>query len=438
MNGSVDVAFAVIEWVTLIPVICGSAFAVLCLVAVVLGLRRPAILQLPDGELPAVTVLKPVCGLEKGLEENLHSICRQDYPCYQVVLSVQHPADEAIPLLESLRDRYGPERVTVVVDQVRAGLNGKINNMLGGIKAARHDVLVISDSDVKLGPDYLRAIVSPLSDAAVGAACTLFRATRAGTWYEKLELLNINADFMPSVVFAHYTGASGFCLGPSIALRRSTLEAMGGFESLADYLVEDYEIGRRVWTSRKRMELVPYVIDKVVDLASPLAWWHHQVYWDQNTRSARPFAFFATIVTRAVPFALIYAALRGFDVTGVGVFLSTTAVRLVTGAGTVWGLRDREGLAAIWLLPIRDIAGLVSFVLAFTKRTVVWRGQEFVLTRHGRLARIDETAGRAEAGADGPAGAESDEGGRGKKSGPLAHRERWKSVAAMIVSLFVR
>ncbi len=399
-----NVALAVIEWMTLIPVVCGSVYALLALIAVVLGLRRPRILQLPDGELPAVTVLKPVCGLEKGLEENLHSICRQDYPRYQVVLSAQDPADEAIPLLESIRDRYGSERVTVVVDEVRVGLNGKINNMLGGIKAARHELLVISDSDVKLGPDYLRAIVSPLSDAEVGAACTLFRATRADTWYEKLELLNINADFMPSVVFAHYTGASGFCLGPSIALRRSTLEAMGGFESLADYLVEDFEIGRRVWASGKRMELVPYVIDKVVDLASPSAWWHHQVYWDQNTRSARPLAFFATIVTRAVPFALIYAALRGFDATGISVVALTTATRLVTGAGTVWGLRDREGLAAIWLLPIRDIVGLVSFVLAFTKRTVVWRGQEFALTRHGRLARVEEAAAPAEADAAGTRG----------------------------------
>ena len=152
------------------------------------------------------------------------------------------------------------------------------------------------------------------------------------------------------------------------------------------------------------------------------------LYWDQNTRSARPAAFFATIVTRAIPFALIYAALRGFDATGVSVVLLTTAVRLLTGAGTVWGLRDREGLAAIWLLPIRDVVGLVSFALAFAKRTVIWRGQEFVLTRHGRLAPVD-------AAAHGRTAARSETTGKG---GPLFRREGWKKVAAILASLFVR
>lgn len=423
-----SLAVALIEWTLLLPVVVGGVFGVLCLVAVVYGLRRPRIARLADDELPAVTVLKPVCGLEKGLEENLHSVCRQDYPCYQVVLSVQDPADAAVPLLERIQEQYGRELVTVVVDEVRAGLNGKINNMLGGIKAARHDVLVISDSDVNLRPDYLRAIVSPLAHEDVGAVCTLFRATRADTWFEQLELLNINADFIPSVVFAHFTGASGFCLGPSIALRRSTLDAIGGFESLADYLVEDYEIGRRVWSSGERMLLVPYVIDKIVDLDSLAGWWQHQVYWDQNTRSARPVAFFATIVTRAVPFALIYAALaRGFDATGTAVLAASVALRVLSGAGTVWGLRDREGLAAIWLLPLRDVAGLVSFALAFTKRTVIWRGQKFVLTRHGRLASAGEPVPRKSAAAG------IGEGGRAGSG-----CERWNKVAAIIVSLFAR
>jgi len=417
-----------LQGIVLIPVAGGTVFSVLGLLAVVWVCRVRKTRRDAASSLPPVTVLKPVCGLEKGLEDNLHSICRQDYPDYQVVMSAQSRDDDAIPLLGQMRDRYGADRVTVVVDEVHAGLNGKINNMLGGIKAARNDVLVISDSDVQLAPDYLRAIVAPLDDPQVGAACTLFRATRAETWYEKLELLSINADFMPSVVFADCTGASRFCLGPSIALKRSTLESIGGFEALADYLVEDFEIGRRVWDSGRRMQLVPHVIDKVVDLDDAASWWHHQVYWDQNTRSARPAAFFATIVTRAVPFSIIFALMRGLDPLGLTVMAATVAIRLLTGAGTVWGFKDREGLAAIWLLPLRDIIGLVSFVLAFTKRTVIWRGQEFVLTRNGRLAPVDSPSD----------GAETDAGRGAGDARSTPQRERWRKVAAIIVAIFVR
>lgn len=455
MNPELSAQFLVtaLAWLTLIPVVCGGVFSVLCWVAVRFGLRRVRFARLPDEQLPAVTVLKPVCGLEKGLEENLHSICQQDYPNYQVVMSLQDPADSARELLEKIQDQYGADRVSLVVAEIQAGLNGKINNMLGGMRAARHDVLVISDSDVKLRADYLRTLISPLDDPEVGAVCTLFRATRADTWFEKLELLSINADFIPSVVFAHLTGASGFCLGPSVAFRRQTLEEIGGFESLADYLVEDYEIGRRVWTSGKRMDLVPYMIDKVVDLANVKDWWDHQVYWDQNTRSARPAAFFATIVTRAVPFSLLYAALRGFDGTGLVVLLATVALRTVTGAATVSGLGDREGRGAIWLLPLRDVLGLVSFVLAYTRRTVIWRGRKFILTLHGRLEPVDgtnppgvrpEERQPAAADPDSPVvGAESlvaaeDERSENMRADARGGGKSWSSISALLAAAFLR
>ena len=280
-----------LEWIFLIPAIGGSVYAVLCVLAVIRFRRRPAILpQRSREQWPPVSILKPVHGLEKNQRKNLRSCCLQDYPEFQVVFSVQHKEDAAIPLLKELQQEFGADQVTVAIENFR----GKINNLIGGLQHARHDVLVISDSDVLLQPDYLKTIVAPLSDPDVGCSCTLYKAAGAETWFEKMELLTMNADFMANVLFAYISGASKFCLGASAALKRSTLEQIGGLDSLADYLVEDYEMGRRIWMLGKKVAVVPYFVDTIVDLKSPSQWWDHQVYWDQNTRAARPMAFFAT------------------------------------------------------------------------------------------------------------------------------------------------
>ena len=201
-----------------------------------------------------------------------------------------------------------------------------------------------------------------------------------------MELLTLNADFMTSVVFAHTTGAAKFCLGASTALHRSTLEEIGGLEVLADYLVEDYEMGRRIWMSGKKLAVVPYLVDTMMDLKNPDQWWSHQVYWDQNHRSARPLAYLSTLIIRSVPFALLFALFHPTRPFAWGVLGSALLLRLGTAAINLgWGMRDREGLRSIWLLPFRDIAGFVSYVLAYTKRTTIWRGTEYTLTRDGRL-----------------------------------------------------
>jgi ceramide glucosyltransferase len=333
-----------------------------------------------------VTVLKPVHGLEKDLRENLRSACIQDYPDYQVVLSVQRQDDAAIPLLREIQQEFGAERVTVAVENRRVGANGKINNLVGGLAHARHDILVISDSDISLRPDYLKTIVAPLADDDVGFVCTLYKAVGACEWYEKIELLSFNADLMPNIVFAHVTGAAKFCLGASTAVRRSDLEKFGGLEVLGDYLVEDFEMGRRIWESGKRPVVLPYLVDTTVDLRTLPEWWRHQVYWDQNNRAARPGGYFATVLLRSVPFALLYAVSQTDYGLGLGVLGASIALRLSTAAVILrWGLHDREGLRSLGLLVLRDILALVSFLLAYTKRRTVWRGAEFTLTRDGRI-----------------------------------------------------
>jgi ceramide glucosyltransferase len=434
-----------LEWLLLLPVAGGSLYSLACLAAMArlkaqAGSRPPSAAPAPW---PAVTLLKPVCGLEKGLRENLLSACAQDYPGeLQVIFSAQDEKDLAVPLLRQLQHELGPGRVEVVVDSTSTAPNGKIRNLLGAYPHARHDLLVISDSDVRLRPDYLRAIVAPFVTAgaslglgtdsgfgadpgpgaaptsaagsttpvraarppvpAVGCACTFYRAAGARRWFEALEQLTLNADFVPNLVFAEVTGASRFLLGASTALSRTTLAEIGGLAALSDYLVEDNEMGRRILAAGKHIAVVPYFVDTMVDLRTPGQWWHHQVYWDQNTRSANPWGHFGTLFVRAVPFALLFALARTLrlahapdapDSLAAAVLAGALALRLAAaGLFMGWGLGDRTGVRNLAWLPLRDLAGLVSAVLAFTRPTVVWRGVRFLLTRDGRMVPQEPAA----------------------------------------------
>jgi len=383
----VQLFVSLFQWICLVPIVGGSVYAILCLVALLrFRTRPPSSLPSTFSEWPPVTILKPLCGLEKNHRMNLRSVCLQDYPKFQVIFSVQNPDDPVLPLIQEIRQEFGPEKVSVVVENHQVGPNGKINNLLGALPHARYDILVISDSDVRLQQDYLNAIIAPLAEPDVGCVCTLYKATGADRWFEKMELLTFNADFIPSVIFAYVTGASHFCLGPSMALRRSTLEDIGGLEALARYLVEDYEIGRRLRVSGKRVAIVRHFVEIVVDLKDPFQWWNHQIYWDQNTRAARPIGFLASILIRSVPFSLFFAAFHSGDAVGLMVLGGAIGLRLATAAVILrWGLRDKDGLKSIALLPFRDITALFSWFLAFTKKTVTWRGAKFFLTRDGRL-----------------------------------------------------
>ena len=379
-------AGSIAQALALVPVVGGVVYCLLNLSAGLLFARRRPSAPLPDAAAPGVTILKPICGLEKDLERNLRSCCEQDYPEYQVVLAVQRATDPALPLLNALAAEYGPERVTVAVAKGEPLANGKIQNLTGAIQLARHEVLVISDSDVRVGRDYLRVITTPLADPEVGYCCTPYRAVGAARWYERLEQLSLH-DFTVNIVFARMTGASDFCLGSSLAFRRADLDRIGGFEPLADYLVEDFEMGRRLQELGLRLELVPYFVDTVVDLDSVASWWHHQLYWDQNTWAARPIGFLATVLVRPIPFALIYAALRAFDPIGLGVLVGATVVRLLTSAAIMRSQGDGEGMRNLPWLPLRDLAALGTWLAALCSRSVTWRGEQYSLAPDGRMAK---------------------------------------------------
>jgi ceramide glucosyltransferase len=337
------------------------------------------------GGWPPVSLLKPVYGLSRELGDNLRSACRLDYPDYQVVFSAQREDEPALPLLYEIQREIGPERVTVVVDGSGTVPNGKARNLLVGLSGARHDLVVVSDADVRLRPDYLRMIVAPLADPSVGCATTFYKAAGARRWYERLEHVFFNADWVPNLAFAYVTGASPFVLGASNAVRRSTLDAIGGMTDLGHYLLEDFEMGRRIRARGQRIAVVPYFVDMLVDLEGPAQWWRHQLYWDKNTRAGNHWGLFGTLFIRAIPFALAFAAVRR-DALGLAVAAAAIAFRMLSaGLFMAWGLGDREGLRSLPLLPLRDLAGFASTLAAFANPTVEWAGTRFVISRHGRM-----------------------------------------------------
>lgn len=378
----------IVPFLLLVPVVGGSAFSLLCLWACSRFFAHKV--QHQTSVQPPVTVLKPCYGLDRDMAANLESICEQSYPVYQVVLSLQRPDDPCLPLLREFEAQY-PDKVTIVIEERPPTFNGKVENMVIGLTAARYDYLVINDSDARVGPDYLSQMVAPLADPKIGYVCSLYRARGGTNIPEKLDLLSMNADFVPSLVFSAVTGASDFCLGASTALRKTDLDAIGGMQSLATYMVEDYEMGRRLRAMGLGFKIIPTWVDLIADYPDMASWWSHNVYWDQNTWAANRLGFFMTILTRSIPFAFLYAVTCLFNSTSLLILAVAILLRIITAA-IICGryIESRESVGSLWLLPLRDILGLVSWVVAQTRRSSLYRGNKLTLSRQGRIINAEQ------------------------------------------------
>lgn len=365
----------------LLPVVLGSLYWVATSVCVYFFFK-PSPSPSPNlgegrGEGPFVSLIKPVCGPEKNLYADLATALRQDYPDYEVIYSVQSAQDPALEILRRLEKENPGRKIQVVVDETSVGPNGRLSNIHNAVLRAKGSVIVFSDSDMSLSPDYLRVITAPLADKNIGVSCTLYKAWGTKNLWEKLELLSFNADFAVSMVFATVTGASMACPGASTAVRRDVLEAIGGLAPLGDYLVEDFELGKRIREKGFRIKILPYVADTGVELKRFRDWWRHQLYWDQNTRAAAPVGSFLTLLVRAIPFALFYFLLGG---KAGAVFLAgALGLRWLTAALNARLLKDGECLRALWLLPLRDILGFFVWFASFAGREIHWKGRVFVV-----------------------------------------------------------
>ena len=349
--------------------------------AACLRFARRALGQPP--QLPPVSVLKPLCGAEPGLYENLRSVAEQDYPLHQVVLGVADPQDGALPIVRALVEALPESDIALVTDPKRHGSNAKISNLQNMLPAAKHNVLVIADSDIRVERDYLAAVVAPLLASRTGLVTCLYRGASSGGLWSDLGALWVDFGFLPAALLAEALGAGDGCFGATIALRRAVLERCGGFARLRDQLADDYRLGEAVRALGLEIVLSRYLVETRVSEPAFRDLWRHELRWARTMRSIAPAGYAGAILTHPVALALLAAAASRFALTSCA-FLAISCLLRWAGARLVAGALGL-GTAKLWLLPVRDLLSFAVFLASFLGRGVVWRDRAFRVEASGRL-----------------------------------------------------
>lgn len=364
--------------------IAASAIGSLYLIgAAIAVLRFAARQQVHGATAPPVSVLKPLCGEDPGLLENLESLCRQDYPRWQIVFGVQDPRDPAIAIVERIIERFPRADLSLVSDGAARAGNLKVANLQNMLPAARHPLLVIADSDMRVTPSYLAEVTAPLADPSIGLVTCLYRGIAVGGFWSRLACLHINQGFLPQAVFAAALGSQTGCFGATIALRRETLDAIGGLEAIADALADDHALGLAVRRLGRRVLLSPLIVDNIIDEPSLGALFRHELRWARTIRLITPMGFAGSVVTQPVALAVLALLTGGWPMAA----WASLAVALLCRVLTIRRIDRALRLppTPLWLIPVRDLLSFTVFVASFFARKVAWRDRTFRLGPKGRL-----------------------------------------------------
>lgn len=363
----------------------GSILGCVYLLYAGIAARRFAAGRLPPAAaFPPISILKPLCGDEAGLFDNLASFCRQDYPVSQLVFGVQDPGDPAIAVVRRLMADHPQCDISLVIEGGPRSGNLKVANLQNMLPAARYDVIVIADSDMRVGPDYLAEVTAPLGDNGTGLVTCLYRGLPAGGGlWSRLACLHINHGFFPQAVVAATLGGRDGCFGATIALRRATLEAAGGLAGIANALADDHALGAAVRGLGLKVVLSPYVVDNIIAEPSLAALFRHELRWARTIRAIAPLGFVGSVVTQ--PMMLAITAL----VLGAPPAVATTALALALMCRALMVRMVDRALrlprTALWLMPLRDVLSFAVFLASFFARNVAWRDRIFRVGPDGQL-----------------------------------------------------
>jgi ceramide glucosyltransferase len=338
--------------------------------------------------LPPVSILKPLKGTDPEMYLSLRSHCVQDYPDYEIIFGISDPNDPALAVVEKLQREFPTRTIKLVPCEQKLGANGKVSSLAQMVPDAKHEFLLVNDSDIRVGPDYLRIVMAELQDPDTGLVTCLYRGVPAHTIASKMESLGISTDFMAGVLAAwQLEGGLQFGLGATLAFRRSDLEAIGGFEAIVDYLADDYELGRRISKRNRKVKLSQAVVETFLPAYDFAGFFSHQLRWARTIRAARPSGYAGLVLTFTLPWATLTLLLgRGAGWAWV-LFVIAVVMRmsmaLAVGKSV---LRDKEVSRSWWLIPVRDLLALVVWFLGLFGRRILWRGDVFQL-RRGKLQR---------------------------------------------------
>jgi ceramide glucosyltransferase len=354
--------------------------------------RRAAFAKLdhPPGFTPALSLLKPLHGAEPGLEEDLATFFEQDYPQYEILFCARTADDAGLESARRVAARYPQIAVRFLSTGEPPYINAKVRSMELMETEAAHDILVISDSDVRVAPDYLRSVALPFADARVGAITCPYRgvAAEGGLW-ARLEAVGMSVEMTAGVLVARMMEGMQFTLGPTMAFRRETIRHMGGFRVTADYCADDFVLGNETFKLGQTVVLSHHTIDHMVINASLVQSLKHQVRWMKSTRFSRPKGHFGTALTFSMPFGLLgLAAGIALHQVALGVGLLAWAVvsrlALSVAVGN-WVVSDRSWFGLLVLYPIRDLMGFGFWAASYLSNKILWRGRVFQLLPGGKM-----------------------------------------------------
>ena len=338
---------------------------------------------------PPVSILKPLKGTDPGMYESLRSHCVQDYPEYEIIFGVSDPNDPAVTLVSRLQVEFPQRTIRLVVCEKDLGANTKVSNLAQMLPQARYEYLIVNDSDIRVESDYLRKVVPPLTDPVVGMVTCLYRAVASPTLGSRLESLGISTDFIAGVLAARQLEGIRFGLGSTLAFRRRDLQVIGGFEALADYLADDYELGSRIAARGLKVVLSDSIVETFLPAYGLGAFLVHQLRWARTIRDSRRWGYLGLGLTFGLPWAMLTVVLAqgaawAWALLGAAVVVRS-AMALTVGRSV---LRDRQVLQFLWLIPLRDVIALLVWLASFAGHTISWRDEAFIL-RSGKLVRID-------------------------------------------------
>jgi ceramide glucosyltransferase len=380
-------AFAV-EIATTVLAVAGMGYFVAALIAArVYVARRKVTLRSLPAFAPGVSVMKSLKGLDPGMMDAFRSHCTQNYAGeYELLFGVSSMDDPAVAAVEQLKAEFPALAIRLVECPEKLGTNGKVSTLVQLARHARHEYLLINDSDITVATHYLTRVMACFAREDVGLVTALYRGQAHGTLASRMEALGIAADFQASVLLAKLLeGGLHYGLGSTLAVRREALEKAGGLIALVDHLADDYEMGARVDRAGYRVELSAAVVETAVPAYKWRGFVEHQLRWFRTVRDARPGGYVGLLFTHGLAWALINVVASG--VSPVSLWLLAMSLFLRFGLAMTVGaevLGDRQVLANLWLLPVRDVVAMGLWVAGFAGNTIVWRGQRFVL-RGGKL-----------------------------------------------------
>lgn len=346
----------------------------------------------PPDFTPPISNLKPIRGLDPDSYENFASLCRQDYPDYELLFCVGDEADPVVPILYQLAKDFPDRRIRVLFGSGEKGTNDKVVKLARLVREAQNEVLVINDSDVRVQPDYLRNVVAPLANPNVGATTCFYVPVEDKGFVEGLQTIGMFSDFYPGILSAWQLDGVKFTLGPSIATTKTRLANFGGYEALQYRPADDLLVGRLIAEQGCEVKLLPYKIQTVADYKSFGELLHKRMRWTVVMRNLRPWGHAGLFFTQGLPWALLAVAIRPTLPVAAGFLGSYLLVRfLMTWLIGIRGLGFKPLWKQLFLIPVWDITAFLIWLMSFTRNTIRWRDGDYYI-RDGKLVPVETTA----------------------------------------------